>query len=617
MRCTRMLSAVLAFAAATVLFVLSAGPATAALIGYWPLDGDGAATVGTAGDLINGPIPAADRNGTPAGALAFAGGSSQYVSVPGGGGLEGSTVGTISMWVQWSGLQDAGHSGSFGAVLGRQKDGSFSDSIISITDTDPALGMLQWRQAGAPAPGLITSPTPVGDGQWRHVAVAFSSGLSDLYLDGVWQGTSMTGGTMNSSDPDPAIPLSIGAWTGGGASFSSASIDDVAIFDDYLSATQIAELAAETKTPLNVGAGGPGFAPLISVTGVTASTQFTGREAIHTVDGSGLIPGTDAHLGGTSTETMWLTEINDPTPTITFNFGTPHTIDAMRIWNYSEDANPSCCLDRGIKTATIEVAGPDGVFSMSPYSIADGDLPRAIGDDTDLSTLFDLGGIEAQFVRITSTANHGDPQDAYTGLSEVRFHGDPVPPLPVTIHSVTSSLGAPFDRKAEYAVDGSGMVGQTHGVAPDGFMWLSNGTFAQPHDTEAEIAFDFGEVVVLDRMKVWNYNEEGALTNRGIRLVDVWVAGEDGQFDLLLLDDFEFAQAPGAAGVDFGQWVELLGTEAQYVKFDIVNNWGDTNQFAGLSEVRFFGVVPEPSSAVLGLLGVFGVALSIARRRHA
>ena len=43
------------------------------------------------------------------------------------------------------------------------------------------------------------------------------------------------------------IPLTIGAWIGDGASYSTSRIDDVAVWDHVLSAPQVAALAAQKR----------------------------------------------------------------------------------------------------------------------------------------------------------------------------------------------------------------------------------------------------------------------------------------------------------------------------------------------------------------------------------
>ncbi|HWN95248.1 MAG TPA: LamG-like jellyroll fold domain-containing protein, partial [Methylomirabilota bacterium] len=222
-----------------------AGRNIATLVSYWPFNGNATATRGTSGTLVGGVTVAADRNGVAGGALGFSG-ASQYVTVPAGGGLNAATAGTVSMWVKWTGTQDADCCSTFGAVLARQANGLFSDNILALNSADPNTARLVWRQSGGPAPVLITSSSAVGT-TWHHIAVTFASGGSTLYIDGIAQGTA-AGGAMNNN---ASIALSIGAWAGDGAGFSTSSIDDVAIWDQPLSPAQIAQLAAQSKTPLD------------------------------------------------------------------------------------------------------------------------------------------------------------------------------------------------------------------------------------------------------------------------------------------------------------------------------------------------------------------------------
>ena len=207
------------------------------LIGYWPLDGTAEAIVGEEGVEVNGPIDVvSDRNGQVDGALAF-NGIDQYVEIPGGGGLDGVPGGTISLWANWSGFQDDDCcGGTFGAIFARQANGLFSDNIITLSDPDPDFATVIWRQSGGPAPPLITGVDTVDDDVWRHIAVTFGPDESELFLDGASQGV-LSGPTPLNTNP--GIPLSIGAWAGDGNGFAAASIDDVAIFDDILSAQQV------------------------------------------------------------------------------------------------------------------------------------------------------------------------------------------------------------------------------------------------------------------------------------------------------------------------------------------------------------------------------------------
>jgi len=189
----------------------------------------------------------------------------------------------------------------------------------------------------------------------------------------------------------------------------------------------------------------------------------------------------------------------------------------------------------------------------------------------------------------------------------------------VTIEDVSSELTSGFDRQANYLVDGSGFDegAGTHTVTPDGFMWLNNGTFAAPNDPNspgAVITLDLGSNYTLDSLTVWNYNEtlpgRPELLGRGANAVEILVASsEGGAFSSL--GNFNFDIAPGLADVDFGQNIDLssfgAAGNARQVRFNITSNHGGDNSFVGLSEVRFDGAaVPEPSAAILALIGLAG-----------
>ncbi len=219
------------------------------LVGYWPLDGNANAVVGVGGIMVSNPVPTLDRNELPDGALAFDGLLQQRVEIPGGGGLNAAPRGTISLWVKWTGIQDTGFGGAAGAVISRQRDGTFSDTILHLNNPDPNAAVLQWRQTGAPAPIAATGAGAIGADTWHHIAIAFTQTNSQLYLDGIPDGALGTGGIMRDST---LAPLAIGAWIGGGGSFATAAIDDVATWNRVLSADEIQILALQGRTPFDL-----------------------------------------------------------------------------------------------------------------------------------------------------------------------------------------------------------------------------------------------------------------------------------------------------------------------------------------------------------------------------
>ena len=172
----------------------------------------------------------------------------------------------------------------------------------------------------------------------------------------------------------------------------------------------------------------------------------------------------------------------------------------------------------------------------------------------------------------------------------------------VTIERFSSQLAAGFNRRADFVVDGSGFESGgpgTHSTAPDGTMWLSNGTFAGGTDPigpfpNSSIEFNLGGNYDLLSLTVWNYNELAAgLSTRGAKDVTISVASSVGG-DFSSLGTFIFDQAPGDGGLDFGQFIDLSNLQAdnvRLVRFDITSNHNGDNNFVGLSEVRFAGLV--------------------------
>jgi len=421
---------ILCLAALTaLLFGLALGnSANAALVSYWPLNGDAVASPGYGQDgaMVNNPVPAQDRYLADNQALAFDGTQLQYVEVADGGGLDGAYVGTISMWVKWNGIQDGDPHGwnYWGAVMGRQSDTGFSNNLIAIGGDDPAAAGVKWGSAGAAGPAL-EGATAVVDGLWRHVAVAFQphfTGLSELFLDGESQGT--VSAEALSQSYGSVVPLTLGAWIDAGQSFSTATMDDVAIFDDMLSADQINELYLGTKTPLTVGEGTDVQVPLRGVV-ATASSAFDDRYADQTADGVGRDTTTPSSHGFKGhPHGMWLTNgslvaPNDLDPEITYDLGAVTELSKMVVYNYNE-VNYSA---RGVNVAQIYYSDDGAAWNL----FGTVDLDMAPGSSPNPPQEVNLGGLSARYVKFDVDMDYQQGDFDFAGLSEVDFYVVPEP----------------------------------------------------------------------------------------------------------------------------------------------------------------------------------------------
>ncbi len=229
--------------ATLAIVMLASTPCFAQLIGHWTLDGNAVATVGTNGTLMNGATGTADRFGQANGAIIFDG-LNDFVSIPGGGGLDNLQTGTIAMWVRWDGAsQDQGnatYSQNFGAILARQKNGLWSNDLIFLDGSDPATAKIEFRPYLLSGSAVISATAP-GNGAWRYLAITITNGSQKLYIDGVLSATGSATGTISS---DINIPLTVGAWTGDGSSYFRGAIDDLKIYNTVLSASEVASLYA-------------------------------------------------------------------------------------------------------------------------------------------------------------------------------------------------------------------------------------------------------------------------------------------------------------------------------------------------------------------------------------
>jgi hypothetical protein len=389
----------------------------------------------------------------------------------------------------------------------------------------------------------------------------------------------------------------------------------------------------------------PGLSPIFARATSFYQSGTDIRRADDVVNGSGIVVG-NGHAIGPPSGTMWLSAAGDAAGDFEIDLRGVHDLNDLRIWNYNENANASCCLGRGVNEVDVYVAGQDGVYGPTPVLYTT--FAQAPGvANVDFSQVASLAGSQARYIKLDIRSNHGDP--TFTGLSEVKVTGTPVQgqaALPATIKAVSSNI-ANFNRLAEYTLNGVGSrFGDTHTNDPGGNMWLNQGTFPnvppEQFETNPEITFDLGSEVALGRMKVWNYGEyrddlrvppAGApsfeeLLGRGIRHADILVAGEDMVFRPLI-EGYEFARVPDVGDLasflatDFGQVVDLGGVVARYVKFDILSNhngkifvdpFSDDGffNFAGLSEVQFFAV-PEPSTYLMAVIAAL-VALGLRRR---
>jgi hypothetical protein len=187
----------------------------------------------------------------------------------------------------------------------------------------------------------------------------------------------------------------------------------------------------------------------------------------------------------------------------------------------------------------------------------------------------------------------------------------------VTIQDVSSQLvTGPFDRAAAFTVTAPGLnvVTDAYTNVPDNNMWLNtgNGAAGGTADTAPQITWNLGSLDYVTTMRVWNYNEVGNFTSRGIHTADIYVSNDGASYTYL--ESVMLNKAPGTTTSDFSQFV-TLDTDTQYIRFTNITDFpGADNTFVGLSAVQF-NTVPEPSS-LIAIVGLGGMGLLLFARRR-
>lgn len=169
-----------------------------------------------------------------------------------------------------------------------------------------------------------------------------------------------------------------------------------------------------------------------------------------------------------------------------------------------------------------------------------------------------------------------------------------------------------------HIVDGSGLfdpgtglpiytTAAMHGRAAADSTFVSGGAVPV---TAGSILFDLGGLYALDGMAIWNFN--------GFNLVgvkDVIVLGSTDGINFTVIDGAPTQFAIGANSAPEAAQLFSFSRTASFIGFSVVSAYGNFD--FGLSEVMFTGnaVVPEPSSAALGLSGVV-ILLARPRRRR-
>jgi regulation of enolase protein 1 (concanavalin A-like superfamily) len=178
--------------------------------------------------------------------------------------------------------------------------------------------------------------------------------------------------------------------------------------------------------------------PLTGVTATASSFEKATTPAANTVNGSGMT----GDLHGTNTSTMWNTSMAASGPAwIQYQFDNAYKLSELWVWNYNGEFEP--VLGYGFKDVTIEYSLDGQTWTL----LKDTQFAQATAvAGYAHNTTVDMGGVVAQYVKLTAKSNWSMVGLKQYGLSEVRFFYIPAqarapqPALAATGVSVDSSL---------------------------------------------------------------------------------------------------------------------------------------------------------------------------------
>ena len=240
----------------TILAAALSSYSRADLIGYWDFEGnfDDSSGNGNNGTLMGGASYVADAPATVSGTMsvAFDGQPGTYGIInpaPGTGmGITDLPDFTVSMWVNGDGTANLDDR-IFSESQGLNEAPLFNIGTHN-TGADARLDVYIRNGAGAATVGHTYSNGNAFDSTWRHVVFTGGSDRNlDIYIDGVFD-RSVDYNAVPTFTPD--ITTIGGILRAGNCCNFLGSIDDVAVWNQELLASDIAMLTAGTVTPLTL-----------------------------------------------------------------------------------------------------------------------------------------------------------------------------------------------------------------------------------------------------------------------------------------------------------------------------------------------------------------------------
>ncbi len=216
-----------------------AGASGPTLVGHWKLDDAAGSTAVDSSLRGNDGTLAGDPDWTSgylAGALAFDQASSDRVLVPDAPSLDITDAITLTAWIKpnATGTQYVIRKAQFGSTDGYE---------LSLSTAGKVFFRLNQQSQGDTWRIESTSSYPADGATWMHIAATYDGVTQRLYINGAEEASQPASIGINTNDTD----LSLGGQVDG-TRVIDGIVDDVRLYSSALSAAEIAELAAETRT---------------------------------------------------------------------------------------------------------------------------------------------------------------------------------------------------------------------------------------------------------------------------------------------------------------------------------------------------------------------------------
>jgi len=218
--------------------VLDDGP-----LGYWPLDDSEGDTVedlsgnGYTGTCLGGVVlghPAGVS--VPDGRAAATDGVDDHIDVGDLDPLDGAEAISVEAWVRWIEPPDGFH--GVAAALRKEQVFAFGTGWIGNNSaSDTQRNARFWVHSDNGWLHSDNGTTDIDDGHWHHMAGTYDGEHLRIYVDGIQESHRKVGRVVLSSS---ANPLFIGS-AGGHGEFFPGGIDEAAVYDRALSATEVYE----------------------------------------------------------------------------------------------------------------------------------------------------------------------------------------------------------------------------------------------------------------------------------------------------------------------------------------------------------------------------------------